>query len=59
MEIIDQVLGTMKKAGISMTAGQIAEQTGIGRKDVDKAMKKLKAEGRIISPKYCYWEPAR
>ena len=58
MEIVEQVLNTMKSAGKAVTAGQISEQTGIERKEVDKAMKKLKTEGKIVSPKNCYWEPA-
>ena len=58
MEISDQVIAIMKKSGKALTAGQISEQGGIERKEVDKAMKKLKAAGKIISPKNCYWEPA-
>jgi biotin operon repressor len=59
METIDQVLATMKKAGKAVSAGQIAELAGIDRKEVDKAMKKLKTEGKIVSPKNCFWEPAK
>jgi biotin operon repressor len=58
METTDTVLGIMNKAGKALSAGQIAELTGIERKEVDKAMKKLKSDGRIVSPKNCYWEPA-
>ncbi len=29
------------------------------RKEVEKAMNKLKANGSIISPKRCFWEPAK
>ena len=57
MEIIDLVLAIMKKAGKALSAGQIVELAGIDRKEVDKAMKKLKNEGKIVSPKNCYWEP--
>ncbi|RIJ47132.1 MarR family transcriptional regulator [Maribellus luteus] len=53
----EKVLAAMKAAGKPMSAGQIAEAAGIDRKDVDKAMKVLKAEEKIISPKRCYWEP--
>ncbi|MCE4564262.1 MarR family transcriptional regulator [Maribellus sp. CM-23] len=53
----EKVLVAMKAAGKPMSAGQIAEAAGIDRKDVDKAMKVLKAEEKIISPKRCYWEP--
>ena len=59
MEIIEKVLGVMKKAGKALSAGQIAEIAGIERKEVDKAMKKLKTDGTIVSPKNCYWEPKK
>jgi hypothetical protein len=35
--------------------GAIAEAARLDRKDVDKAMKTLEAEGRIVSPKRCFW----
>ncbi|MCQ2273342.1 MAG: MarR family transcriptional regulator [Bacteroidales bacterium] len=59
METKDQVLDTMRKAGEPLNAGKIAELSGLDRKDVDKAMKALKEEGAIVSPKRCYWEPAK
>ncbi|HED30930.1 MAG TPA: MarR family transcriptional regulator [Prosthecochloris aestuarii] len=51
------VLEVLKKEGRAMSAGQIAEASGIDRKEVDKAMKQLKAADAIVSPKRCYWEP--
>ena len=57
MEVKEQVLEAMKKAGMPLNAGKIAELTCLDRKDVDKAMTKLKAEGAIISPRMCYWQP--
>lgn len=56
MEIKEQVLDTMKKAGIPLNAGKIVELTNLDRKVVDKAMADLKGEGLIISPKRCYWQ---
>lgn len=53
----EAVLEVLKKEGTAMSAGQIAEKSGLDRKDVDKAMKELKDEGAILSPKRCYWEP--
>jgi hypothetical protein len=53
----ETVLKTMKAAGEPLNAGKIAEQSGLDRKVVDKAMKELKASGDIVSPKRCYWEP--
>ena len=51
------VLEAMKKAGSPVNAGKIVEMTGLDRKEVDKAMNELKAEGTIESPKRCYWQP--
>lgn len=59
MEVAEKILSTMKKEKKALSAGQIAELAGIDRKEVDKAMKKLKTEGKIVSPKVCYWEPAK
>lgn len=53
----EKVLDVMKKAGKALKAGEIAEAAGLDKKEVDKAMKALKAEGAIVSPKVCYWEP--
>ncbi len=57
METIESIIIAMKKAGTPMSAGQIADATGIDRKEIDKAMKTLKKEEKIVSPKRCYWEP--
>lgn len=57
METKEQVLTAMILSGIPLNAGKIVELTGIDRKEVDKAMKALKAEEAIISPKRCYWQP--
>lgn len=54
---IEKVLETMKITGKPMKAGEIAQASGLDKKEVDKAMKVLKKEERIVSPKYCYWEP--
>jgi hypothetical protein len=57
MEKTDLVLKTMKTAGKALSAGQIAEISGLDRKEIDKVMKTLKTEGKIVSPKVCYWQP--
>lgn len=48
----------MKEAGQPLNAGKIAELSGLDRKEVDKAMKQLKAEGAIVSPVRCKWASA-
>ena len=52
------ILEAMKKAGEPLSAGKIAELTGLDRKIVDKAMAEMKKEGSIVSPVRCKWEPA-
>ncbi len=54
---VDKVLETMQAAGKPLKAGEIAEAAGMDKKEVDKAMKVLKKEGKIVSPKVCYWQP--
>lgn len=47
MEVKDKVLATMKEAGQPLNAGKIAELSGLDRKEVDKAMKQLKAQSSL------------
>lgn len=54
---VEKVLETLQTAGKPMKAGEIAEASGLDKKVVDKAMKELKKEEKIVSPKFCYWEP--
>lgn len=51
----DKVLEIIKAAGEPVNAGKVAELSGSDRKIVDKAMKQLKEEGVIVSPRRCYW----
>ena len=53
----EKVMAAMQAAGKPMRAGDIAEASGLDKKEVDKAMKVLKAEEKIVSPKRCWWEP--
>ena len=57
MENRDKVLEALEQAGEALKAGDIAEKTGLDKKDVDKALKALKAEGAIDSPKRCFYAP--
>lgn len=52
----DLVLQTLVKAGKPMKPGEIAEAAGLDRKEVDKAIKSLKASDKIISPKMCFYQ---
>ena len=57
METKIKVLDAMKAAGKAVKAGELVEMTGLDKKEVDKAMKELKTEGAIESPKVCFWQP--
>jgi peroxiredoxin Q/BCP len=51
------VLDAFIKAGKPMRPGDIAKETGIDSKEVSKIIKELRAEGKIESPKRCYYAP--
>ncbi|MFB6342846.1 hypothetical protein ACE1ET_14055 [Saccharicrinis sp. FJH62] len=53
----EKVLEVLKAAGKPLNAGEIADASGLDKKEVDKAMKELKTDDAIVSPKRCYWEP--
>lgn len=55
MELKDKVLGLLKESSEPMKSGEIAEQLGEDKKEVDKVIKALKASEEIISPKRCYY----
>ena len=57
METANKVLEAMKIAGVPLNAGKLVELTGLDRKEVDKAMKTLKTNDAIVSPKNCFWQP--
>jgi predicted transcriptional regulator len=48
MEAKEKVLEAMKQAGAPVNAGRLVDLTGLDRKEVDKAMKQLKAEGQLF-----------
>ena len=53
---VEKVFEVLANAGKPMKSGEIAEVGGIDKKEVDKAIKKLKAEEKIFSPKVCFYE---
>lgn len=57
MDTTQTILATMQKAGKPLKTGEIAELSGIDKKDIEKAIKDLQKTGEIVSPKRCYWEP--
>ena len=58
MDVAEKVLEVMRSEGQPLNAGKISELGGLDRKAVDKAMAQLKKEGKIVSPKRCFWVTA-
>jgi len=54
----DAVLEAMIKMNKPVRPGDVATETGLSKEDVSKAIKDLKKDEKIFSPKRCYWEPA-
>lgn len=57
MTLEDKIIDAMKQEGQPLNAGKITEILSADRKEVDKAMKNLKKDEKIVSPKRCFWEP--
>ena len=54
----EQVYKAMRDAGKPVRPGDVAKVLNADGKDVSKAIKALREEGRVISPKRCFYEPA-
>ena len=50
-----KVLQAMKKAGKPVRPGDVAKMLGVESKEVSKIISGLKKEGKVISPKRCYY----
>lgn len=51
-----KVLDTFSKAGKALSSKEVAELSGVEKKDVDKIIKKLKEAEKIDSPKKCFYQ---
>jgi len=51
------VLDTMKKEGKPMRPGDIAKKAELDKDEVSKIIDKLKKEGKVSSPKRCFYAP--
>ena len=50
-----KVLNAMKKAGKPLRPGELAELIGEESKTISKVIGDLKKQGKVISPKRCYY----
>ena len=55
MENTDKIIKTLKDSDVPLRGGEIAELTNLDKKEVNKAMKVLKEEDKIFSPKRCFY----
>lgn len=55
MSTLEKVLEVLKNSKEPLKAGDIAELAGIDKAEVDKAIKELKKEEKITSPKRCFY----
>lgn len=51
----DKIIKALE-AGGAMRPGDIATAAGISKDEVTKAIKKLVAEGKVYSPKRCFYD---
>ncbi len=56
MGTIDIIIKTLNEATKPLKGGEIAEKSGIDKKEIDKAIKKMKKEELIYSPKRCFYD---
>ena len=50
------VMQTLTVAGKPLKSGEIALAAGIDKAEVDKAIKQLKKDEKIYSPKNCFYD---
>ncbi|MCL1906940.1 MAG: transcriptional regulator [Propionibacteriaceae bacterium] len=59
MPTTDEVFAVFATADGPLKTAQVAEILGVEKKDLAVAMKELKAEGKLVSPKQCFYTPAQ
>jgi len=53
-----KILAAMKKVGKPVRPGDLAKLMGEDSKEISKVMSELKKEGKVVSPKRCYYAPS-
>ncbi len=56
MDVKEKVLSTLVDSEKPLKGAEIATLSGIEKKEVDKAIKALKKEEKIYSPKVCFYD---
>ncbi len=56
MEATQKIIKAFEDAAKPMRPGEAAEMAGLEKKDAEKAIKKLKDQGVLYSPKRCFYD---
>ena len=56
MENNQKIIETFKAAKKPLKAGEVAELSGIDKKEVEKLIKKMTVEGQLYSPVRCFYD---
>jgi len=57
MELKQAVLDVLNSSEKPLRTGDIAKKIGADSKEVSKVIKELRKEGKVHSPKRCYYAP--
>ena len=52
----EKVVEVFKKSNKPLRPGDIAQELGVDSKEVSAVIKKLKEEGKLFSPKRCFYD---
>ena len=52
----EKVVEVFKKSNKPLRPGDIAQELGVDSKEVSAVIKKLKEEGKVFSPKRCFYD---
>lgn len=56
MDNENQIIAVFKQASKPLSSKEVAELSGIEKKEVDKIIKKLKDADKLDTPKRCYYQ---
>jgi len=56
MDINELCLSALRSANKPMKVGELAEVSGLDKKQVEKSIKQLNTEGKVFSPVRCFWQ---
>ncbi len=59
MDIQEKIIMVFKEVGEAMRPGEVADKVGMEKKEVEKAIKKMKDAGTLHSPKRCFYDITR